>query len=269
MAPRLVAGTRFIGLAVIALGVFLVVEGDVLIGLLVLLASVPLTWLTGVWVVPWSADAYLGKILGVIGDCDANLNYISVRRREGLRGISGEIENLAPPKGRVETHQAIITCVRRIENILGDQSASFVDRAVGVVGPGRVLRKMGDELDSASAEVYTDVAAGSIRRYLQLADESKSKTRESLARLGVRISRIRAPRSLSKSHSEYLAVVEKYISAMNVYCAMREAGEDEVRTAAANVEESYAKLKLMSSDYLRVLYLRTRRIRGAVTATMV
>ena len=83
VAPRLVAGTRFIGLGVVALGGFLVAEGNVVIGSLTLVACVPLTWVTGVWAVPGSIDAYLGKITSIVNDCYTNLQYDSHHRREG------------------------------------------------------------------------------------------------------------------------------------------------------------------------------------------
>ncbi len=266
VAPRLVAGTRFIGLSVVALGGFLAVEGNVVIGSLTLIASVPLTWVTGVWAVPGSADAYLGKITSIVNDCYTNLQYDSHRRREGLREIKREVQGLIPPQDRLEMHQAVLADISQIEVVLSDSTASFADRAVGVIEPSRALRRIGADFDSRSTEAYIKILAEALERYRRLSDSSKGKSQQSLHRLQGRVSKLRPPKSLSKRHTQYLEVVNGYIAAMNAYCAMNETTDAEIRVAAVNVERAYAKLDSKSREYIEELRLRTRHVRGTATA---
>jgi hypothetical protein len=265
VAPRLVAGTRFIGLGVVALGGFLVAEGNVVIGSLTLVACVPLTWVTGVWAVPGSIDAYLGKITSIVNDCYTNLQYDSHHRREGLKEIKREAQGLIPPQDRLEMHQAVLADIGQIEVVLSDSTASFADRAVGVVESSRALRQIGADFDGRPTEAYIKALTEVLERYRRLSDSSKGKNQQSLHRLQGRVSKLRPPKSLSKRHSQYLEVINGYISAMNAYCAMNEATEAEIRVAAVNVESAYAKLDAKSREYIGELRLRTGHVRGTAT----
>jgi hypothetical protein len=269
VAPRLVAGTRFIGLSVIALGGFLAVEGNIVIGLLILFASVPLTWVTGIWAVPGSADAYLGKISDIVNDCYTNLQYDSHCRWEGLKDVRREVQGLTPPPDRLEMHQAVLADINQIEVVLSDSTVSFVDRAVGVIAPSRALRQIGADFDGQSTETYVKILAKALERYRRLSDSSKDKNQQSLHRLQNRVSKLRPPKYLSKRHSEYLEVVNEYVSAMSAYCVMNEATEAEIRMAAVNVERAYAKLDTRSREYIGELRLQTGHGQAVPTANTV
>lgn len=193
VAPRLVAGTRFIGLSVVALGGFLAVEGNIVIGSLTLVASVPLTWVTGVWAVPGSVDAYLGKITGIVNDCYTNLQYDSHSLWKGLKDIKRDVQSLTPSQDRLEMHQAVLADINQIEVVLSDATAAFVDRAVGVIEPGRALRRIGANFDDQCTEEYVKVLTKVLERYRRLSDSSKDKSQQSWGRLQSRVSKLRAP----------------------------------------------------------------------------
>jgi hypothetical protein len=216
---------------------------------------------------PGSVDAYLGKITGIVNDCYTNLQYDSHSLWKGLKDIKREVHGLTPSQDRLEMYQAVLTDINQIEAVLSDSTASFVDRAVGIIEPNRALRRIGAGFDDQSTGTYVKVLAEALDRYRRLSDSSKDKNQQSLDRLQNRVGKLRPPKLLSKRHSEYLEVVNEYISAMNVYCAMDQATTvTEIRVAAVNVERAYAKLDTKSREYIGELRLQTGHVRATATA---
>ncbi len=266
VAPRMAVGTRFIGLGVVALGGFLAVEVNAILGAAVLVASVPVTWVTGVWVVPGSTDAYFSKIANIINDCHTNLQYGSYHGRKALGDICNSIEGLTTPQSWLETHKEVLAAMHQIDSVLSDRSAAFIDRAVGVIGPGRILQRIRSEFDSKSAETYVRDMAEALDRYKSLADDNKDKSQRSLRRLQARINKLHPPRSLVESHQKYREVLDDYVASMNAYYVVSRDGDAEVRAAATKVETAYANLDTRSREYIEELGLRTHHTRGVAAA---
>jgi hypothetical protein len=258
VAPRLAAGTRFIGLGIVALGGFLAAEGHATIGVVVLVASVPATWLTGVWVVPWSMDAYFVRLSNIINDSYINLQYENHRQREQLKDIANEIKGLDPPRDRLDLHQQILTDICRVDEILNDKSVSFSDRAIDILGPSRSLRHAYTELDHDSREPYVSAVAGALGRYKDRIDEDRERNQQSLRRLLVRANKLGPPGSLAERHGNYLRALDEYVSSMSAYyAAIRDREAIAIRKAAGMVEVAYADLEATSHRYVTELQLRT------------
>lgn len=54
-------GFRIVTLALVALGIFLIVENRIVSGSAVLLVAAAVTWLIGLWVAPWGVESYSRK----------------------------------------------------------------------------------------------------------------------------------------------------------------------------------------------------------------
>jgi hypothetical protein len=259
VAPRLNGGVRFVGLAIVALGALLVVEGEIVVGSALLLACVPITWLTGAWVVPGSSDSYFVKIANLVTDAHLNFEYDSDRQRKGLERIADEITNTPAPQGWLSIHRQIVADMGRIDKGLTDLSVSFTDRAVSGFESARSLRRVRREFDDRP---YDDYAMGMTRlldRYKAAASVRTRKKMRALHRFQTRVNGLTPPSQLTERHERYRELLGEYISAMDAYCEVVENDEPgTVRRAAMTIEATYASLKTEGRKYFDELQSRTR-----------
>jgi hypothetical protein len=255
-------GIRFVALGVVAAGLVLIADGYMPLGVILLVASVPVSWLTGMWMIPGSVDAYFVKMSNIMYDSAVNWHSDNFRQRQQLGGIATKIRRLKPPRKRLDLHRRVLTDVDRIEEIMDDKTVKFVDRVVGLLEPSRSLRRAYTELASEGdpRERYVKEMVSLLAQYKRRINESKTQNVKSLRRLARRAEKLRRPGSLVDSHNGYLRVLDAYMSCMIDYYAVTQDSDTEtVRRAAAAVEVAHAKLEGRSRDYFAELLVKSHR----------
>jgi hypothetical protein len=259
VAPRLNGGIRFVGLAIVALGALLVVEGEIIVGSVILVTSVPITWLTGAWVVPRSSDSYFVKIANLVTDAHLNYEYDSDRQRKGLERIAGEITNTTAPQSWLGIHRKIVVDMGQIDKGLTDLSVSFTDRAVSGFESVQSLRRVRRELDDRPDDSYAREMARLLDRYKAAASVRTRKKIQALHRFQARVNGLTPPSQLTERHEKYRELLGEYISAMDAYCMVVENDEPgAVERAATTIEATYTSLKIEGRKYFDELQSRTR-----------
>ncbi len=260
VAPRLNGGIRFLGLAIVALGVLLVVEDEIVVGSAILVASVPITWLTGVWVVPGSSDSYFVKIANLVTDAHLNFEYDSDRQRKGLERIADEITNTTAPQHWLSIHRQIVADMRRIDEGLSDLSVSFTDRAVSGFESARSLRRVRREFEDRPGDDYAREMTRLLDRYKAAASVRTRKKMQALHRFQARVNGLTPPSRLTERHEKYRELLGEYISAMDAYRTVVENDEPgAVGRAAMTIEVTYASLKTEGRKYFDELQSGSRR----------
>jgi hypothetical protein len=255
--------TRFIALGGVAIGLVLVADGYTPLGAVLLVASVPVSWLTGMWMMPGSVDAYFVKISNVMNESAVNWRSENVWLRQRLGDITTKINHLEPPQKRLDLHLRILADVGSIGEILDDQSGKFVDRATRLVQPSQSLRRAYTELDESESdpgEQYLKEVVSLLARYRRCIDESRARNVKWLRRLVRRTEKLRRPGSLADSHNDYLRILDSYISCMVAYYAAAQDSDTEaVRRAAATAEMAHTRFEDRSRDYFAELLAKSHR----------
>jgi hypothetical protein len=262
VSPLWGGGTRFMALGVVAVGLVLVADGYTPLGVILLVASVPASWLTGMWMMPGSVDAYFVKMSNIMNESAVNWNSDNFWLRQQLGDIATKIKCLKPPQKRLDLHRRVLADVGRIEEILDDKAVKFVDRAVSLLQPSQSLRHAYTELDSESdpSEHYVSEMVSLLARYKRCVDESRTRNAKSLKRLVRRAKKLRWPGSLMDSHNGYLRILDAYMSCMIAYyAATRDSDTETVKKAAAAAEVAHAQLEDRSRDYFAELLAKSHR----------
>jgi len=254
--------TRFLALGVVAVGLVLVADGYTPLGIILLVASVPVSWLTGMWMIPGSVDAYFVKMSHIMNDSAVNWRSDSFWLRQRLGDIATQITGLKPPQERIDLHGRILADVGRIEEILDDKSVKFVDRATSMLQPSQSLRRAYTQLESDSdpGDHYAKEMESLLARYKRCVDENRARNTKSLRHLVKRAEQLRRPDSLMDSHNDYLRFLDAYMSGMIAYYeATRDGDTKTVRAAAAGAEVAHARLEDRSREYFTELLAKSHR----------
>jgi hypothetical protein len=263
ISPMWGGGTRFVALGGVAVGIVLITDDYTAIGASLLVASVPVSWLTGMWMVPGSVDAYFVKMSSIMTEASTNLYSENVWLRRQLGDIATAVDRLEPSQTRVDVYRRIVTDIGLIEEILDDKSIKFADRAVGLLRPSLSLRSVLSELESELSEPYVEPyvreMVSLLARYKHRVDESKERNAESLRRLVRRAEGVRRPGFLADRHRQYIQILNVYMSCMIAYYASTQDGIAGARRAAAAVEVAYVNLEDVTRDYFAELLTKSHR----------
>jgi hypothetical protein len=251
-------GTRFVVLAIVAVGLVLVANGHTLVGITILVTSIPVSWFTGMWTIPGTVDSYFIKMSNIINESFTNLHSDNLQLRQRLRDTTVRMRGLDPPQRRMDLHGRVIADVGRIEEVLDDKSVAFADRAVGLLQPSQSLIRAHTELESERGEAYGKAMVVLLARYKQNVDESRKRNTQSLRRLVERAETLRRPDFLRDRHSEYLGSLNAYVSCMtNYYEATQDGDIEAVRSAAEATEIAQANLETKSHAYFAELLAKS------------
>lgn len=245
-------------LSIVAVALFLLIEGHMVAGLIVLLADIATAWLTGVWVIPRSIDAYSRKLSLIMREADTTSWYERDRQRKRLRTISSEMESLSPPQSKLDLHRRILANLHQLEDILDDKSLAFTDRATSIFEKGQTFRRFRAEFSDRCNEPYTRMATKMLDRYKLVINKGAERDRDFLGRLTTRIKKLRPPSVLAERHRDYLLALSEYVSATNSYYEAAKGDSIEaVRKAAMSVTVARSILDKESRDYAAEVQIRS------------
>jgi hypothetical protein len=108
LASRLTMGLRVLTLGVVAVAFFFLIEGNVGVGVVVLLLSGVVTWVAGLWIVPWGVGAYSRKLSQIMRDVVTDLRYEGDQpdvHQESLRWCIHRLQRLKPPAAWTADHE--------------------------------------------------------------------------------------------------------------------------------------------------------------------
>jgi hypothetical protein len=135
IASRLTMGLRVIVLGVVAGALVLLAEDDVAVGLVVLLTGGAITWLAGLWVMPWGRDSYSRNISFIMRNLFSDLGNTDYREETevvlySLQRCIRRIERLKPPDVWAVCHREHLHSLTAYAVAIGDyQDATQGDSA--------------------------------------------------------------------------------------------------------------------------------------------
>jgi hypothetical protein len=248
VASRVWSGVLVLGCIAVAL--LLLVEGMVFGGLIMLMASIPASWLSGLWVVPWSTDAYLRKLMLIMQNIHSDLLYGGYQRREQLRIMGVEVADLTPPQQYVGTYGSVLTIIGQLEGIIDDKEGNFADRAVGVFEQYGLLLHIRVELESKS-DAYPQAAYRVLERYRLFITSSMDKNEDLLQRHTRQIKNLRPSGRWITWHKGFVLALLGYTEAIcSYYRAVREDNLEEVKLVAKNVSVARSILEAERLKYV-------------------
>jgi hypothetical protein len=118
-------GLRVVTLGLVALGLYLIAEDRILAGVVVLLVSTAITWLIGLWVVPWGTETYSRKLSRIMrewiadsrasrshGQEESQLEIVGMIEKSVSRCI-GRTEKLKPSTTWEADHHVLLGALRQ------------------------------------------------------------------------------------------------------------------------------------------------------------
>lgn len=236
-------------LGVIGAGVLLVVEDHTASGSIVLLVGAAVTWLVGLWVMPWGIDAYSRKLSHIMRDWLADLRGEESRELTRLRAIISEVTCLDPPPVYIDLHQRVLTCLRSIDTVVKDKSSTFVDRAVRVYEQQWSLNLMRRELSNYPNEPYIQIVMEALDKQRAVVATKINTLQGSLHRCIERTQRLKPPSIWDDDHKRHLDASRVYLVAIRgYYDAVQGDDVEAVRSAAEVVSETHCRFEAVAQE---------------------
>jgi len=242
-----------LALALVAVALTLVVDGNTVFGCAGLLLAIPVTWLGGIWVTPWGEDAYARAMRDVIRTGPAEANHADRRRHDQMRRLTTTITELEPPQQLVELHRRVVGCMREIDRLETDHGVAPEDRAVRMYELRRELSRLLDD-------VTADGASGSylLRLKRGVEDLIRTSTRDTVQatfqRRSERLVKIRPPQRWRDRHDRSVKIFSDYFSALpSYYASLKDGDIDAIRDAAKMMAVRHEELTRFTEDYLQEL----------------
>lgn len=164
VASRLTMGLRVLTLGAVAVAFFFLVENKLIIGLIILLLSGMVTWLVGLWTVPWGRDAYLRKLSRIMRDLIVDLRYADQpgASQGSIRRCIHRMQRLKPPavwavdhREHLEALAAYGAALQRYQDVVRGADADTVERAAAKLAEAHsVLNTRSQELSAKIGQAW-------------------------------------------------------------------------------------------------------------------
>jgi hypothetical protein len=169
LSPHHSVGLRAITLGLVALGLLLIAEDRTVAGVFVLMLSVMIAWLIGLWVAPWGRESYSRKLSGIMRVWVAELQVDQSREKaprleraemieKSVSRCLGRMQKLKPPAVWRADHSRHLDALKEYRAVLknyrdvcGDGDCGAVQKAAEKVLQSR--QALDDESRTFSAKL--------------------------------------------------------------------------------------------------------------------
>lgn len=236
-----------LGLALVAVGLVLVVDGLWVAGLPLLVVAAAALWLCGAWVIAGTRDAYVRRLMRLWRSCATETRAAYDGFRAWEHSFSSRLRALTPPDGRAVEHERLVVLAEEEHRVRGEGSPSTED-ARAVAETHRAARAI-------AAELGASTTSGDDRRYVtslqKLFDERDDKyasaaasVEHATASVIQKLTAIKAPGSVTAEHDRLATAFRAQLKAQReLHAAVLAADPDRVTEAAAAWESSVGDLR--------------------------
>jgi hypothetical protein len=193
-------------------------------------------WLTGTWVVPWSRDGYVRRLMHLWSAwaTHAQWAYDQFSQRQGK--FDARLAALSPPQC-IADHERLVSLVTEIDRLRTQTAIPFPERARQVTLTLQTARQTKDEL-------VLRAATGDERRYAAALDRLFEEPRSEYATAAARserateqamqkLARIRPPAPAAAEHEALVAAFGAQLTAARESHAAAQAADPERAAAVA------------------------------------
>lgn len=193
---------------------YLFAEDDLLAGCVLLAATVPATWLAGLWVMPGGADAYMQRTSRIIKAGFSDVRQEGDKRRARLSAITDMIARLDPPEELKDFHIGVIETLREFDSIQNVAIEELEKTARRRFELRARVNGFLDDLRSAPRDVVYVQGAGKLLREWAAITVDTAEIEQKLDNLDEKLRKVKAPPSLADRHAVYVAAFDDYIQSM-------------------------------------------------------
>jgi hypothetical protein len=229
-------------------------NGSTVIGAVVLLTAMPVTWLGGLWVVPRSHDAYARKMTHLLETTFADSREASHKQVMRLREVTAAVDALQPPDQYADLHTRIRGIMEQIDGI--DRSpAMLVESTTRIVALRRELTELRNRLDGCSSVPYVRDLIDALDAREAITTETPQSVQGPLYRQREALARLRVPQSWQKVHETYERELAGFLAAQDrYYAAAREGNSEESEQAAVALSGRAREFRELCKLYARALH---------------
>jgi hypothetical protein len=250
VAARWTIWSRVLVFTGIAVALSLLVEGYLVGGLVILVVSIPSSWLSGLWVIPWSTDTYLRNLALIMRNARNDIWYAGYQRSEQLGILRAEVMDLTPPQRYIDIHEHMLIIIGQLRDIIDDEKGDFTDRAVTIFDRCRLLFDIRIGLENES-DSYSRLIRQALDKYRLIITSGMNESEDSLRRNTSRIKKLRPPGKWITWHKGYVLALTDYTAAVcSYYLAVRENDIEAVKRVVKKVSVTHTILEAERQRYL-------------------
>jgi hypothetical protein len=204
-----------LGLALVAVGLVLVVDGLWVAGVPLLVVAAAALWLCGAWVIAGTRDAYVRRLMRLWRSCATETRAAYDGFRAWEHSFSSRIRALTPPDGRAAEHERLVVLAEEEHRVRGEGRPSTED-ARAVAETHRAARAIAAELGvSASGDDRSYVT--SLQKLFDERDDKYASAAASVehatASVIQKLTAIKAPGSATAEHDRLAAAFRGHLKA--------------------------------------------------------
>ena len=207
MAQRLRGWTFMIALGLVAVALTLLSDGHLIVGIGVILVSLPAAWLGRVWVSPWGVDRYALRVSDVLQGGSREVNDISRARHASLRTLRVRITEVEPSVGCRDIHQEITDRVREMDCLEARHNEPLADRAIRMNAISRDLMRALERLSACHPDSRASEIVGLVDQLMRDVAATRRATEAPLERMSKRLRKMRVPKGWRDQHNRCEAAV--------------------------------------------------------------
>lgn len=236
------------GLVVLAVGLLLALERVWAAMAAALVAGVVLMWFAGAWVLPWSRDAYVRRLVRLWSAwaTHAEWAYNQFSRRQAK--FSDRLSALSPPPEYAAEHERLVSLAAEADRLRSDSTIPFAKRVRQVTLTQQAARQAKDE---AVHHVATDAgrhyAAALNRLFEERGSEyatAAARSERATAQAVQKLARIRPPAAVKSEHEALGAAFGTLHTAVREFHDAAQAADPErAAVAAAGWESAMANAR--------------------------
>jgi hypothetical protein len=241
-------------LAFVAIALTFLASGDILLGGVGIVLSVPLTWLGGIWILPWSEDAYALAMRDVIRTGPLEANALSHARWDRTKHIISSVSELDPPRELGVLYQKIVDKMNTIARIQAEDDRPLDECAVMMYETRQQLDRCLDELKERNSDGYAIGLAHAVEMFVAEVPWTQGLAGSPFHRRSERLAKIRPPQHWATRHDIAVELFSGYFEALHNFDVVMEKRDlDAVRRAAKKIALQHTALNQFAGEYLRDL----------------
>jgi hypothetical protein len=236
------------GLMVLAVGLVLALEGVWAAVAPALLSGAVLMWFAGAWVLPWSRDGYLRRLMRLWNAWATHAQWAYSQFSQRQAKFGDRLAALAPPRDLSVEHERLVSLAGETDRLRRDSAIPFAERVHQVTLTRQAARQVKDE-------AVRRAVTGTSRRYADALDRLSEERRRDYAAAAARserateqaaerLARIRPPRAAKTDHDALVAAFGALLAAAREFHAAAQAADpDRASLAAAGWESAMADVR--------------------------
>jgi len=240
-------------LVLISGGFVLLADGSIIVGCVILLLSIPCTWLAGLWSVPNSVDAYVRKMTNLLrGDFAETVLEVG-QQKKSIQETTATISMLEPPPEDRDFHVHVVSILQELDDLGNDDRHSLVERTIKINELQQQLAPTREEI-AGSSTPYLRELASTLDARVTLAGKSADAILRPLRHQSLVLARIKIPGTWLSRHQAYASQLDAYLIALENYYDARNNDGRVSKDIACSLESRKRELSTQISEFRAALW---------------